>query len=146
MGEASGIEAVVGWLDTMRRGDLRAVADWFDPRVTWRGVPEGVVCRDREAVLEMLGDSLTPCPADPAGREPDAGLRGADAIELISAQADTVVLGARVPGLSEAGDVPLRGQLFNVFRVRDGRIVEVTDYARRAEALAAAGARAPAWL
>jgi hypothetical protein len=55
------------------------------------------------------------------------------------------VLGAKVPGLSEVGDVALGGQLYNVFRVRRGRIVEVVDYARRDEAITAAGAQAPAW-
>jgi hypothetical protein len=56
-----------------------------------------------------------------------------------------VVLGAKVPGLSEVGDVAPGGQLYNVFRVRRGRIVEVVDYARRDEAITAAGAQAPAW-
>jgi hypothetical protein len=47
--------------------------------------------------------------------------------------------------MSETGGVPVHGQLFNVFRVRDGRIVEVADYAGREEALTAAGAHAPKW-
>ncbi len=50
-----------------------------------------------------------------------------------------------MPGLAEIGGVELRGQLYNVFRVRCGRIVAVEDYAYRAEALAAAGATAPQW-
>jgi hypothetical protein len=93
----------------------------------------------------MLGDSLVPCPEDPDAYELEPDLRGAEAVELISAGKGTVVLGAKVVGLSEIGGVPVHGQLFNVFRVRDGRIVEVADYARREEALAAAGAKAPAW-
>jgi limonene-1,2-epoxide hydrolase len=145
MREANAIEAVVGWMDAMRRGDLRAAAQWFDPAVTWRGIPGGADCRDREDVLEMLGDSLIPCPYDPDAFELEPGLRGAETVELILAGAGTVVLGAKVPGLSEIGGVPVHGQIFNVFRIRDGRIVEVVDYARRDEALAAAGAQAPAW-
>jgi hypothetical protein len=144
--EANAIEAVVGWLDAMRRGDLGAAGEWFHSHVTWRGVRDAVVCRNREDVLEMLGDSLTPCPEDPDSYELEPGLRGAEAVELLTPDPETVVLGAKVPGLSEVGGVPLRGQLFNVFRVRDGRIVEVADYARRDEALTAAGAQAPAWL
>jgi limonene-1,2-epoxide hydrolase len=145
MRELNAIEAVVGWLDAMRRSDLGAVAEWFHPRVTWRGVSEDAFCRNREEVLAMLGDSLTPCPEDPESYELEPGLRGAEAVELLTPDAATVVLGAKVPGLSEVGDAPLRGQLFNVFRVRDGRIIEVADYARRDEALIAAGAQAPAW-
>jgi limonene-1,2-epoxide hydrolase len=143
---ANAIEAVVGWMDAMRRGDLAAVTEWFDPQVRWRGVPEEAICRNREDVLEMLANSLVPCPEDPGRHELEPGLRGAEAVELITADdADTVVLGAKVPGLSEIGGQDLGGQLFNVFRIKDGRIVEVADYARRQEALAAAGARAPAW-
>jgi ketosteroid isomerase-like protein len=143
--EANAIEAVVGWLDAMRRGDLQAVERWFHPRVTWQGVPDDAVCRNRADVLEMLRDNLTPCPEDPRTYEADEMVRGAEAVELIAAGDDTVVLGAKVPGLSETGGQDLRGQLFNVFRIRGGRIVEVVDYALRGQALEAAGAKAPAW-
>ena len=145
MSEANAIEAVVGWMDTMRRGDLSAAARWFDPQVTWRGIRDDALCRDREDVLEMLGNSLVPCREDPAAYEIEPRLRGAEAVELVSAGAGTVVLGAKVLGLSEIGGVPVHGQLFNVFRVRGGRIVDVADFARREEALAAARAQAPAW-
>lgn len=142
---ANAIEAVVAWMDAMRRGDLDAAGEWFDPDVTWTGVPAGVECRNRDEVLDMLRDSLTPCPDDPQSYELDEGLRGAEAVELIAPSADTVVLGAKVPGLTEVGGEELEGQLFNVFRVREGRIVAVADYALRDEALQAAGATPPAW-
>jgi hypothetical protein len=108
---ANAIEAVVGWMDAMRRGDLAAVAEWFDPKVSWRGVPEEALCRNREDVLEMLGESLVPCPEDPKRLELEPGLRGAEAVELITADSDTVILGAKVPGLSEIGGQDLGGQL-----------------------------------
>ncbi len=143
--EANAIEAVVGWMDAMRQGDLQAVARWFHPQVIWRGVPNGAICRNRDDVLDMLRDSLTPCPDDPQTYEVDEGLRGAVAVELIAASDDTVVLGAKVPGLTEVGEQELRGQLYNVFRTHEGRIVEVDDYALRHQALEAAGAKAPEW-
>jgi ketosteroid isomerase-like protein len=146
MPETNAIETVVGWMDAMRRGDLSAVAEWFHPEVRWRGIPEDAVCRNREEVLEMLYDSLGPCPQDPKSCEPEPGLRGALAVELVTPGAETVVLGAKVDGLGELRNGSIAGQLFNVFRVREGRIVEVTDYARRDAALAAAGATPPAWL
>jgi ketosteroid isomerase-like protein len=142
---ANAIEAVVGWMDAMRRGDLDAAAEWFHPEVTWTGVPAGAVCRNRDDVLDMLRDSLMPCADDPQSYEPEEGLRGAEAVELIAPSAGTVVLGAKVPGLTEVGGEDLEGQLFNVFRVRDGRIVAVADYALRDDALQAAGATPPAW-
>lgn len=145
MREPDAIEVVVGWLDAMRRADLAAAAGWFDPKVTWRGIPEDALCRDLDDVRAMLEDSLGPCPEEPDAYELEPGVRGAEAVELISASAGTLVLGAKVPGLSEIGGVNPHGQLFSVFRVRDGRIFEVTDYARREEALAAAKAEPPEW-
>jgi ketosteroid isomerase-like protein len=59
------IEAVVGWMDAMRRGDLDGAAGWFHPDVTWKGVPDDAVCRNRDDVVAMLRDSLTPCPDAP---------------------------------------------------------------------------------
>jgi hypothetical protein len=144
MHEPNAMEAVVGWLDAMRRGDIDAAAEWFDPEVSWRGLGE-TVCRNRVDVLEMLGDSLVPCPEDP-GSFDEPGLRGAVAVELVCPDAQTVVLGAKVAGMSEVNGVSVDGQLYNVFRVLGGRIVEVTDFARRGEAFAAADTQAPGWL
>jgi limonene-1,2-epoxide hydrolase len=126
------IEVVVGWMDAMRRGDLTEVAAWLHPEVTWRGVRDAAICRNRDEVLDMLQGSL------------EGGL-GAEAIELIGAEG-AAVLGAKVPGLAEIGGVDVVGQLYNVFRVSGGRIVAVEDYAHREEALEAAEAGAPRWL
>jgi catechol 2,3-dioxygenase-like lactoylglutathione lyase family enzyme/limonene-1,2-epoxide hydrolase len=125
------LEVVVGWMDAMRRGDYVEVEAWLDPRITWRGVHDVAVCRGREEVLYMLRGSLE-------------GGFGAEAIELIPGDCGTV-LGALVPGLAETGGIELRGQFYNVFRVRSGRILAVDDYPFRDEALAAAGAEAPRW-
>jgi hypothetical protein len=50
------------------------------------------------------------------------------------------VLGIRDPEYRELAGVPLEGQLFVVFAVRNGEVVELRDYPRRDEALRAAGA------
>ncbi|MBD0283581.1 MAG: nuclear transport factor 2 family protein [Thermoleophilaceae bacterium] len=126
------LDAVVGWMDAMRRGELDDIKRWLDPEVTWRGVRAAAICRGRGEVLEMLRGSLE-------------GRLGAEAVELVAGDG-AAVLGAKVPALAEIGGVDLRGQLFNVFRVGRGRIVAVEDYARRDEALAAAGVKAPEWL
>jgi limonene-1,2-epoxide hydrolase len=128
---ADPLDVVVGWLDAMRRGALDEVERWLDPEVTWRGVRDVAVCRNRDEVLEMLQGSLE-------------GRLGAGAIELIAGEG-AAVLGAKVPGLAEIGGIDVRGQLFNVFRVGCERIIAVEDYPRREEALEAAGARAPQW-
>lgn len=128
---AEPLDVVVGWMDAMRRGALDDVERCLDPDVTWRGVRDSAVCRNRDEVLDMLQGSLE-------------GRLGADAVEVIAGEG-AAVLGAKVPGLAEIGGVDVRGQLFNVFRVGCGRIIAVEDYAHRDEALAAAGAKAPQW-
>jgi len=118
-------------MDSMRRGDLVEVEAWLDPEITWRGVRDAAICENREEALDMLRGSLE-------------GGFGAKAVELIPGESGTV-LGAIVPGLAELAGMEMRGQLYNVFRVRSGRIVAVEDYAFRDEARAAAGAKAPEW-
>jgi catechol 2,3-dioxygenase-like lactoylglutathione lyase family enzyme len=125
------LETVVAWLDAMRRGDLAEVERWLDPAVTWRGVRNAAVCRNRDQVLDMLRGSLE-------------GGFGAEAVELIPGDRG-VVLGAKLRGLGEIGGVELRGQLYNVFQVGCGHIVAVEDYAYRDEALRAAEAKVPEW-
>ena len=126
------LEVLVAWLDAMRRHDLEALSDCYAPDVVWRGVVPDAVCRNRQEVLDMLGDQL------------GEGLPRVDALELVATDSG-VVLGVRSPDLTEIAGVPLAGQLFNVFTVVDGRIVAVQDHPDRAAALRAAGAGEPVW-
>jgi ketosteroid isomerase-like protein len=125
------LEVVVAWLDAMRRADLACVEELLEPDVVWRGLPDGAVCQNRDDVLDML-----------RAEQLHEGLRSTDALELVAGDG-TVVLGVRSHELTEIGDVPLEGQLFNVFTVRNERIAAIQDYAKRGDALIAAGAEAP---
>lgn len=120
---------VVAWLDAMRRGESDAVAGCFRPDVSWHGVPDDALCSNRDEVLGMLE------------RSPRLNT---EALELIVGDS-AVVLGVRSPELREIGDVPLAGQLYNVFEIREGAIASVRDFTRRGDALRAAGAHAPEW-
>ena len=62
--------------------------------------------------------------------------REIDALEFTRG-AEQVVLGARGPNIGPEEE-PL-GQIFNVFTLREGRIVRIDDYRDRGEALTAAG-------
>jgi len=104
----------------------------LDPDVVWRGVPPDAVCHDRGEVLDVLSEQVA------------RGLPRADALELVAGDG-AVVLGVRSDQLDQIGDHPLRGQLFNVFRLADGRITEITDHAHRRQALDAADATPPRW-
>jgi len=127
-----GLGVVVAWLDAMRRGEPEAAAEYFDPDVIWHGLPADAVCRNRAEVLEMLRRTVA------------RGLPRASALELVAGDG-AVMIGVRSADLREIGDVPLSGQLYNVFQLRDGVIVFATDFARREDALGAAGADPPAW-
>jgi hypothetical protein len=123
------------WLDALRRHDLATVERRMDPQVFWQGIREDFVCADRDEAMEML-------------REQQREEHGVEALELIATE-EKVVLGIRSTQLQEIGGVPLGGQIFQVFTLRDhdGRIVRVDEYCRRSEALEAAGAKDRAdWL
>jgi hypothetical protein len=68
--------------------------------------------------------------------------REIDALEFTRG-GDQVVLGARGPNIGPEEE-PL-GQIFNVFTLRDGRIVRIDDYRGRSEALDAAGVGDVGW-
>ena len=95
------------------------------PDVFWQGIREDLVCEDREQALAML-------------REQQREEHGVEALELVATE-EKVVLGVRSDQLREVGGVPLEGQIFEVFSLRDGVIVRVDEYERRGDALVAAG-------
>jgi hypothetical protein len=72
-------------------------------------------------------------------REQQREEHGVEALELVATE-EKVVLGVRSTQLQDVGGMPLGGQIFQVFTLRDGLIVRVDEYERRGEALAAARA------
>ena len=120
---------LVDWLDALRRHDFATVERRMDPEVFWQGVREDFICENRDEAMEML-------------REQQREEHGVEALELI-ANKSRVILGIRNTHLQEIRGVPLGGQIFQVFTLRDhdGRIVRVDEYRRRSEALGAAGAK-----
>ena len=45
----------------------------------------------------------------------------------------------RGPDLGEIDDVPIGGEIYNVFTIRNDKITRIDDYLQRDQALAAAG-------
>jgi ketosteroid isomerase-like protein len=119
---------MIDFFGALRRGGFDDAASLLDPEIAWQGLREDWVCHGREEVLQTFRWGLEK-------------RRDVDALEFTRA-GDQVVLGARGPSITEVGDEPLEGQIFNVFTLRDGRIVHIVDYRRRGEALAAAGVTA----
>jgi ketosteroid isomerase-like protein len=119
------LELVLDWMDALRRSDIDSLADRFHPDVIWVDVAGSIACRGREQVLAWLRAS----PAHP---------HQVDALELV-ANHDHVVLGVHDQSREELAGVELHGQLFTVFTVDEGQIVQLRDFAQRAEALAGGG-------
>ncbi len=116
---------MIDFFGALRAGDFDAAASLLDPDVAWQGLRDEWVCHGREEVLETFRMGLEQ-------------RREIDALEF-TRSGDRVVLGARGPSMTEVGGEPLGGQIFNVFALRDGRIMRIDDYRSRTEALAAAG-------
>jgi ketosteroid isomerase-like protein len=115
---------MIDFFGALRQRDFEAAADFLDPDVTWQGLQEDWICHGSEQVLEVFRRGLEQ-------------RREVDALEFTRG-GERVVLGARGPSIGVA-DEQLGGQIFNVFTLRDGRIVRIDDYRRRAEAFAAVG-------
>jgi ketosteroid isomerase-like protein len=127
--QRSNIEIVFAdWLDAMRRGDIDRMERALAPDVVHAGVRPDWVCNGRDAVLDMA-------------RNRSRQLPEVLALELVAA-GEHVVMSVRGPELGPEPDDSgnHRGQACVVFTLRDGLIVHMQDYLRRADALSAAGA------
>jgi len=116
---------MIDFFGALRRGGFEDAEALLDPDITWQGLREEWVCHGREEVIQTFRWGLD-------------NRRDVDALEF-TRSGDQVVIGARGPSITEVGGEALEGQIFNVFTLRDGRIVRIVDYRRRGEALAAAG-------
>ena len=127
---ATNIEIIfTDWLDALRRGDTARMAARLAPDAVHEGVRPEWICRNRQEILTQVGRRA-------------GGLPSVEAIELVAA-GENVVMSIRAPGvgmpLDEVSGRP-RGQACVVFTLREGRIIRMRDYVRRADALEAAGA------
>ena len=114
---------MIDFFGALRRGDFEAAAELLDPEVSWQGLREEWVCHGREEVVGTFRWGLE-------------RRREIDALEFTRG-AEQVVLGARGPNIGPEEE-PV-GQIFNVFTLRERRIVRIDDYRDRREALTAAG-------
>ncbi len=129
---ADAMQVVFALLDARRRHDIDAVAALLHPDVVHNGVTDELLCNGREQVLENVRRSFQ--------REDD----GVTHLELVGA-GDTAVLGLAGPRFGDAPWAHLGDQLFVVHTVRDGRVVRMRDFVRRADAFAATGMDPAGW-
>ncbi|HEY2965002.1 MAG TPA: nuclear transport factor 2 family protein [Actinomycetota bacterium] len=123
---------LLDYLGAIRTGDDEAIRAVLDPDVTWQGLHEEWVCHGPDDVIETLRQGLEL-------------RRDVTALEFIRA-GDQVVMGVRGSAIDEVGGESLEGQIFNVFTLRNGRIVRIEDYRSQAQALDSAGVHGdPGW-
>jgi hypothetical protein len=119
------IEFMIGWLDALRRDDVDALKATLAPDVVWQGLRDEWACHGAESVIDTF-----------------AGEREAKqeigAIELIGGD-NHVILHASGGDIVAIEDVPLTDGIYNVFTLDAGTITRIDDYAKRHEALTAAG-------
>jgi len=119
------IEFLWAWFDALRRNDSETMAAALDPLIVWHGIQEGLVCHGAQEVIATFASGYD------ANQE-------IDSLELIGGD-QQIVLGVRGPDLGEISDVPIGGEIYNVFTIRHNKITRIDDYLQRDHALAAAG-------
>ena len=120
------------FLDLVVAQDTTAMADLLDPEVVWfgtrGGLDESQVLRGPAAVLDYMLEIQEPW--EEFNVE----------VEKIIEAGDAVVVFMRETGRGRHGGPEVQNDTAMIFKVRQGRVFEVTGYLDRDEALRAAGA------
>ena len=123
--QGAGLELLLDWIEALRRPDLDAVHELLAPDVVWYGLSDDLVCTGRPAVLDVLREQV-PVRCD------------GDALELLRGPAH-LVLGTRSDSLPHPPGIDVHGQIYCVMEPRGDAFATIRDFARRADALDAAG-------
>ena len=124
------LDVVLDWITALRKGDLEKVTELLHPDVTWQGLTQDLVLAGRANVIGAISDQL---PLD----------FYVDRLEIITGPRQ-VVVGTRSDHLPDPPDIELRGQIYNVFGCRDGRVSSIQDFSTREQAIQSAGLPQPA--
>jgi ketosteroid isomerase-like protein len=120
------VEVVREIWDAYSRGDFDRIREHSDPAVVMITVEEGplygieAVRKNHERWWEAWENSET-------------------AVEEVIGVGDRVFVMARFRGRGRASGAEVEGRHFEVYTLRDGKVLRVDEYADRAEALEAAG-------
>jgi ketosteroid isomerase-like protein len=125
------VAVVRAFFDLGVAGDFARMADSLDPDVAWFGTRGGLdedqVLRGRDAWLEYMREIQEPWK------------RFDVQVERIIDGGDTVVVFMRETAQARHGDLEVQNDTAAIIKVRQQRIVEMTGYLDRHEALRAAG-------
>jgi ketosteroid isomerase-like protein len=122
------VEVVREVWDAYARGDLDRIMEFSDPHVVMITVEDGAqygfdaVRRNYERWQEAWSDAET-------------------TVEQVTAAGDRVFVTACFRGRGRASGIEIETRLYEVYTMRDGRILRVDEFHEREDALEAAGLR-----
>ena len=110
------------------RGDYDRVAGFHDPHIVVVTLEDGAVYGNDDVLANYE-------------RWDEAWEEAETTLEEVIGQGDRVFLTARFHARGRASGVEIDTRLYEVYTVRDGKVLRIDEYADRAEALEAAGLR-----
>jgi ketosteroid isomerase-like protein len=120
------VEVVRAALDAYSRGDYDRVGGFHDPHIVVVTLEDGVVYGN-DAVLANY-------------KRWNEAWEGAETtIEEAVGRGDRVFLAVRFQGRGRASGIEIDTLLYEVYMLRDGKVLRIDEYEQRAEALEAAG-------
>ena len=120
------VEIVREALDAYSRRDYDRVEGFHDPHIVVITLEDGVVYGN-DAVLANYK------------RWNEAWERAETTVEEVIGRGDRVFLAVRFQGRGRASGIEIDTRLYEVYTLRDGKVLRIDEYEHRAEALEAAG-------
>ena len=122
------VEIVREAWDAYSRGDYDRIAGFHDPHIVVITLEDGVLYGN-DAVLANYK------------RWNEAWERAETTLEEVIGHGDRVFVAARFHARGRASGVEVETRLYEVYTVRDGKVLRIDEYATRDEAIEAAGLR-----
>ena len=122
------VEVVREAWDAYSRGDYDRIAGFHDPHIVVVTLEDGAVYGN-DAVLANYE------------RWDEAWEEAETTLEEVRGHGDRVFVAARFHARGRASGVEVETRLYEVFTVRDGKVLRIDEYATRDDALEAAGLR-----
>jgi len=114
--------------DHYSRGDYARVGGFHDPHIVVVTLEDGVVYGNDDALANYE-------------RWNEAWERAETTLEEVIGHGDRVFVAARFHARGRASGVEVETRLYEVYTVRDGKVLRIDEYATRDEAIEAAGLR-----
>jgi ketosteroid isomerase-like protein len=120
------VEIVREVWDAYSRGDYDRVGEFHDPHIVVITLEDGAVYGNDAALANYK-------------RWNEAWERAETTVEEVIGRGDQVFLAVRFQGRGRASGIEIDTRLYEVFMLRDGKVLRIDEYEHRADAVEAAG-------